>query len=267
MEEDTLIRFYRDPQTHEFLIAGSGQQHIEVIVSKLKKRYHTEVTLQAPKVPYRETIRAGVEARGRHKKQSGGHGQFGDCVIRIEPMPRGAGFEFVNDIFGGSVPKNYIPAIEKGIHEAAMRGYLAGYPVVDFRVVLKDGSYHDVDSNELSFRMAGRIAFRKCMEQARPAIIEPIMKVQIDAPESAAGVLMGDLNGRRGKVQGMESHRGSISLRAEVPMSEMLSYGADLTAMTQGLGSFSYGDGPLRSRSRRAAGEDHRRVDAASACG
>jgi elongation factor G len=238
MEEDTLIRFYRDPQTHEFLIAGSGQQHIEVIVSKLKKRYHTEVTLQAPKVPYRETIRSGVEARGRHKKQSGGHGQFGDCVIRMEPMPRGAGFEFVNDIFGGAVPKNYIPAIEKGIVEAALRGHLAGYPVVDFRVILKDGSYHDVDSNELSFRTAGRIAFRKCMEQARPAIIEPIMKVQIDAPESAAGTLMGDLNGRRGKVQGMESFRGTISLRAEVPMSEMLSYGADLTAMTQGLGSF-----------------------------
>jgi elongation factor G len=238
MEEDTLIRFYRDPQTHEFLIAGAGQQHIEVIVSKLKKRYHTEVTLQAPKVPYRETIRAGVEARGRHKKQSGGHGQFGDCVIRIEPLQRGAGFEFVNDIFGGAVPKNYIPAIEKGIQEAAQRGYLAGYPVVDFRVVLQDGSYHDVDSNELSFRMAGRIAFRKCMEQARPAIIEPVMKVQIDAPESAAGVLMGDLNGRRGKVQGMESWRGSITLRAEVPMAEMLTYGADLTAMTQGLGSF-----------------------------
>src|SRR5271155_1335051 len=238
MEEDTLIRFYRDPQTHEFLIAGSGQQHIEVIVSKLKKRYHTEVTLQAPKVPYRETIRAGVEARGRHKKQSGGHGQFGDCVIRIEPMPRGAGFEFVNDIFGGAIPRNFIPAVEKGIQEAASRGHLAGYPVVDFRVILQDGSYHDVDSNELSFRMAGRIAFRKCMEQARPAIIEPIMKVQIDAPESAAGTLMGDLNGRRGKVQGMESHRGSISLRAEVPMAEMLSYGADLTAMTQGLGSF-----------------------------
>ncbi len=238
MEEDTLIRFYRDPQTHEFLIAGAGQQHIEVIVSKLKKRYHTEVTLQAPKVPYRETIRAAVEARGRHKKQSGGHGQFGDCVIRIEPLPRGAGFEFVNDIFGGAVPKNYIPAIEKGIQEAALRGHLAGYPVVDFRVVLLDGSYHDVDSNEISFRMAGRLAFRKCMEQARPAIIEPVMKVQIDGPESVAGVLMGDLNGRRGKVQGMESWRGSISLRAEVPMAEMLTYGADLTAMTQGLGSF-----------------------------
>ena len=238
MEEDTLIRFYRDPQTHEFLIAGTGQQHIEVIVSKLKKRYHTEVTLQAPKVPYRETIRAAAEARGRHKKQSGGHGQFGDCVIRIEPLPRGAGFEFVNDIFGGAVPRNYIPAIEKGIQEAALRGYLAGYPVVDFRVILQDGSYHDVDSNELSFRMAGRIAFRKCIEQARPAILEPVMRVQVDAPESTAGTLMGDLNGRRGKVQGMESRRGSISLRAEVPMSEMLTYGADLTAMTQGLGSF-----------------------------
>jgi elongation factor G len=238
MEEDTLIRFYRDPQTHEFLIAGTGQQHIEVIVSKLKKRYHTEVTLQAPKVPYRETIRVAAEARGRHKKQSGGHGQFGDCVIRIEPLARGRGFEFVNDIFGGAVPKNFIPAIEKGIQEAAARGHLAGYPVVDYRVVLKDGSYHDVDSNELSFRMAGRIAFRKCMEQARPAIIEPIMRVEIDAPESAAGVLMGDLNGRRGKVQGMESRSGALTLRAEVPMAEMLTYGADLTAMTQGLGSF-----------------------------
>jgi len=238
MEEDTLIRFYRDPQTHEFLIAGTGQQHIEVIVSKLKKRYHTEVTLQAPKVPYRETIRVAAEARGRHKKQSGGHGQFGDCVIRIEPLPRGAGFEFVNDIFGGAVPRNFIPAIEKGIQEAASRGHLAGYPVVDYRVILKDGSYHDVDSNELSFRMAGRIAFRKCMEQARAAIIEPIMRVEIDAPESAAGVLMGDLNGRRGKVQGMESRSAALTLRAEVPMSEMLTYGADLTAMTQGLGSF-----------------------------
>jgi elongation factor G len=238
MEEDTLIRFYRDPQTHEFLIAGTGQQHIEVIVSKLRKRYHTEVTLQAPKVPYRETIRVGAEARGRHKKQSGGHGQFGDCVIKIEPLPRGSGFEFVNDIFGGAIPKNYIPAVEKGIHEAAQRGHLAGYPVVDFRVILKDGSYHEVDSNELSFRMAGRIAFRSCMQQARPAIIEPIMRVEIDAPETTAGTLMGDLNSRRGKVQGMETRAGSLTLRAEVPMSEMLSYGADLTAMTQGMGSF-----------------------------
>ncbi len=238
MEEDTLVRFYRDPQTQEFLIAGTGQQHVEVIVSKLKKRYHTEVTLKAPKVPYRETIRASAQAQGRHKKQSGGHGQFGDCVVRLEPLPRGAGFEFVDDIFGGAIPRNYIPAVEKGIQETAARGYLAGYPMVDFRATLLDGSYHDVDSNELSFRIAGRLAFRKCMDQARPAIIEPIMRVEIDAPDSTAGTLMGDLNSRRGKVQGMESHAGSLTLRAEVPLSEMLTYGADLTAMTQGLGTF-----------------------------
>ena len=238
MEEDTLVRFYRDPQTQEFLIAGTGQQHVEVIVSKLKKRYHTEVTLKAPKVPYRETIRATAQAQGRHKKQSGGHGQFGDCVIRLEPLPRGTGFEFVDDIFGGAIPRNYIPAVEKGIQETAVRGYLAGYPMVDFRATLLDGSYHDVDSNELSFRVAGRLAFRKCMAQARPAIIEPIMRVEIDAPDSTAGTLMGDLNSRRGKVQGMESHAGSLTLRAEVPLSEMLTYGADLTAMTQGLGTF-----------------------------
>jgi elongation factor G len=238
MEEDTLVRFYRDPQTQEFLIAGTGQQHVEVIVSKLKKRYHTDVVLKAPKVPYRETIRASAQAQGRHKKQSGGHGQFGDCVIRLEPLPRGAGFEFVDDIFGGAIPRNYIPAVEKGIQETAVRGFLAGYPIVDFRVTLLDGSYHDVDSNELSFRIAGRLAFRKCMAQARPAIIEPIMRVEIDAPDFTAGTLMGDLNSRRGKVQGMESHSGSLTLRAEVPLSEMLTYGADLTAMTQGLGTF-----------------------------
>src|SRR6185437_5756533 len=151
MEEDLLVRFFRDPQTNEFLIAGAGQPHIEAIVSRLRRRYHTEVTLNAPKVPYRETIRGRAEAQGRHKKQTGGHGQFGDCKIRIEPLERGAGFEFVNDIFGGAIPRNFIPAVEKGIQESAVRGYLAGYPVVDFRVTLYDGSYHDVDSNELSF--------------------------------------------------------------------------------------------------------------------
>src|ERR1700727_574667 len=161
MEEDGMLRFFRDPQTKEFLIAGTGQQHIEVIVSKLKKRYHTEVVLKAPKVPYRETIRGKADVQGRHKKQTGGHGQYGDCKIRMEPLPRGGEFEFVNDIFGGSIPKNYIPPVEKGIRDAAARGYLAGFPVVDFRVVLYDGAYHDVDSNDLSFQMAGRIAFNK----------------------------------------------------------------------------------------------------------
>ncbi|HWC20514.1 MAG TPA: elongation factor G [Terriglobales bacterium] len=239
MEEDQMVRFFRDAQTKEFLIAGTGQQHIEVIVSKLKKRYHTEVVLKAPKVPYRETIRGRADAHGRHKKQSGGHGQFGDCKIKMEPMQRGAGFEFVNDIFGGAIPKNFIPAVEKGIVEAAERGYLAGYPVVDFKVILYDGSYHEVDSNEISFKMAGRLAFRHAMEQAKPTLLEPIMQVEISIPDEFAGSIMGDLNSRRGRIQGMDNKGGTTVVKAEVPMAEMLSYGADLTSMTQGRGSFS----------------------------
>jgi len=238
MEEDLLIRFFRDPQTNEFLIAGAGQPHIETIVSRLKKRYHAEVTLKAPKVPYRETIRGRAEAQGRHKKQTGGHGQFGDCKIRMEPMPRGGGFEFENDVIGGAIPRNFIPAVEKGIVESAARGYLAGYPVVDFKVTVFDGSYHDVDSNEMSFKMAGRIAFRKCMELCKPCLLEPVMKVEIEAPDEFAGTLMGDLNSRRGRVQGMESKGRTTVINAEVPMAEMLAYGSLLTSMTQGKGSY-----------------------------
>ena len=239
MEEDQMVRFFRDEQTKEFLIAGTGQQHIEVIVSKLKKRYHTEVVLKAPKVPYRETIRGRADAHGRHKKQSGGHGQFGDCKIKMEPLARGAGFEFVNDIFDGAIPKNFIPAVEKGIIETAARGFLAGYPVVDFKVTLYDGSYHDVDSNELSFKMAGRLAFRQGMEQAKPTLLEPIMHVDISIPDEFAGSIMGDLNSRRGRIQGMDNKGGTTVVKAEVPMAEMLTYGVDLTSMTQGRGSFS----------------------------
>jgi elongation factor G len=239
MEEDLMLRFFRDEQTKEFLIAGTGQQHIEVVVSRLKKRYNTEVILKAPKVPYRETIRGNADVQGRHKKQTGGHGQFGDCRIKMEPMPRGSNFEFVNDIFGGAIPKNYIPAVEKGIHEAAARGYLAGYPVVDFRVILYDGSYHEVDSSELSFKLAARIAFKKAMEVAKPTLLEPIMKVEITVPDEFAGTIMGDLNSRRGRIQGMDNKGGQTLIRAEVPMAEMLTYGADLTSMTQGRGSFS----------------------------
>jgi elongation factor G len=239
MEEDPMLRFFRDEQTKEFLIAGTGQQHIEVIVSKLKKRYHTEVVLKAPKVPYRETIRGRADVQGRHKKQSGGHGQYGDCKIKMEPLPRGGNFEFVNDIFGGSIPKNFIPAVEKGIVEAAQRGYLAGFPVVDFRVTLYDGSYHDVDSNELSFKTAGRIAFKKAMEQAKPTLLEPIMKAEITVPDEFAGSIMGDLNSRRGRIQGMDNKGGKTVVKAEVPMSEMLTYGVELTSMTQGRGTFN----------------------------
>jgi len=239
MEEDAMLRLFRDPQTKEFLIAGTGQQHIEVVVAKLKKRYHTEVVLKAPKVPYRETIRGKADVQGRHKKQTGGHGQYGDCKIKMEPLPRGGQFEFVNDIFGGAIPKNYIPAIEKGIKDAAARGHLAGFPVVDFRVILYDGSYHDVDSNDMSFQMAGRIAFRKAMEQAKPTILEPIMAVEITVPDDFAGSIMGDLNSRRGRIQGMDNKGGNTVIKAEVPMSEMLTYGVELTSMTQGRGSFS----------------------------
>ncbi len=241
MEEDAMLRFFRDPQTKEFLIAGTGQQHIEVVVSKMKKRYHAEVVLKAPKVPYRETIRGKADVQGRHKKQTGGHGQYGDCKIKMEPLPKNSEveFEFVNDIFGGAIPRNFIPAVEKGIKDAAARGYLAGFPVVNFRAILYDGSYHDVDSNDLSFQMAGRIAFRKAMEAARPTLLEPVMHSEISIPDEFAGTIMGDLNSRRGRIQGMDNKSGNTIVKAEVPMAEMLTYGADLTSMTQGRGSFT----------------------------
>jgi len=239
LEEDPSLRFYRDPQTKEFLLAGSGQQQVEVAVSKLNKRYGVQVELRAPKIPYRETIRAKADAHGRHKKQTGGHGQFGDCKIRIEPLPRGQGFEFINNIFGGAIPKQFIPAVEKGILEAAEEGYLAGYPVVDFRVELYDGAYHEVDSNELSFKLAARKAFRAAMEKAQPALLEPIMNVEIHVPAEFGGDIMGDINARRGRVTGMEVKGSTQIIRAQVPMAEMLTYQNDLTSMTQARGSFT----------------------------
>src|SRR3984957_11802192 len=238
MEEDPMGRFFCDPQTNEFLVAGAGQQHIEAVVAKLKRRYHTDVTLKAPKIPYLETVRGRAEAQGRYKKQTGGHGQYGDCKIRMEALPRGGGVVFANDIFGGAIPRQYVPAVEKGIRESAARGFLAGYPVVDLKITVFDGSYHDVDSSEMSFKMAARLAFRKCMEQAKPALLEPIMRVEIEAPDEFAGALLGDLNGRRGRVQGMDSGPLGTVIRAEVPMAEVLSYGISLTSMTQGRGSF-----------------------------
>jgi len=239
LEEDQSLRFFRDPQTKEFLLGGSGQQHVEIVVSRLKRRYGVDVALKAPKIPYRETIRGKADVQGRHKKQTGGHGQFGDCWIRMEPLPRGAQFEFVNEIFGGSIPKNYIPAVEKGIIETAQNGFLAGYPMVDFRVVLYDGSYHDVDSSELSFKLAARKAFKNAMAEAKPALLEPIMNVEIQAPVEYAGDLMGDLNSRRGRVAGMDTKGSTQIIRAKVPMAEMLNYQNDLTSMTQGRASFT----------------------------
>ena len=238
-EEDRMLRFSRDPQTKEFLISGAGQQHVEVAVSKLKRRYNVEVTLKAPKVPYRETIRGKAEAQGKYKRQTGGHGQYGDCKIRMEPMPRGGSFEFVNDIFGGSIPKNYIPAVEKGIRDAAEKGFLAGFPVVDFKVSLYDGSYHDVDSSDLAFQIAGSFAFKKCMEQAKPCLLEPVMRVEITVPDNFSGDIMGNLNSRRGRIQGMDPRGGSSVITAHVPLAEMLTYASDLTSMTQGRGNYT----------------------------
>lgn len=237
-EEDGAIRYARDPQTHELLLSGQGQMHIEVTVAKLKRRFGVEVNLKPPRVPYRETITMRVDAHGRHKKQTGGHGQFGDCKIRMEPLPRGSEFEFVDEVFGGSIPRQYIPAVEKGIQESRLRGYLAGYPVVDFRVVLVDGQYHDVDSNELSFKTAAWLAFKDGMSRAHPTLLEPIMTVEVYAPSDHAGDLMGDLNGRRGRISGMEARGHMTAIKAQVPMAEMLSYEQHLTSVTGGRGSY-----------------------------
>jgi elongation factor G len=237
-EEDPTINYTRDAQTKELLLAGQGQSHIEVTVAKLKRRFGVEVNLKLPRIPYRETITTATEAHGRHKKQTGGHGQFGDCKVKFEPLPRGADFEFVNDIFGGSIPRQFVPAIEKGIQDARLRGFLAGYPMVDFRASVFDGSYHAVDSSEMSFKMAGSLAFKDGMSRARPTLLEPIMDVEVYAPSDYAGDLMGDLNSRRGRIGGMDTRGASTVIRAKVPMSEMLTYEQHLTSATGGRGSY-----------------------------
>lgn len=238
-EEDPTIRTDRDPRTHEQLISGQGQMHLEVTVAKLKRRFGVDVTLKLPRIPYLETITASTEAHGRHKKQTGGHGQFGDCKIRVEPLPRGADFQFADDIFGGSIPRQFVPAVEKGIQEARLRGFLAGFPLVDFKATVFDGSFHPVDSNELSFKMAGSLALRDAMTRAKPVLLEPIMQVEVHAPNEFAGDLMGDLNGRRGRISGMEARGHATVIKAQVPMAEMLTYEQHLTSATGGRGSYS----------------------------
>lgn len=238
LEEDPSLHFDRDAQTKEFILSGSGQLHIETVVDKLKNRYHVEVALHPPKVPYKETITSQVEVQGRHKKQSGGRGQFGDCKCIFEPLERSGGFEFVDKIFGGAIPQNFRPAIEKGIVEAAQSGAVAGYPLVDFKVTLIDGSYHAVDSDEHSFRAAGRKAFRNAMEKARPTLLEPVMDVEVFCPQEVSGDIMGDLNSRRGRVQGMETRGKQQVIKAQVPLSEMLDYQSKLNSVTQARGSY-----------------------------
>lgn len=239
LEEDPALHFDRDAQTKEFLLSGTGQIHVETVIDKLKKRYGVEVTLHPPKVPYKETITQKAEVQGRHKKQTGGRGQFGDCKVIFEPLPRGGGFVFEDKIFGGSVPQNFRPAIEKGIIDAAATGAVAGYPMVDFKAVLIDGSYHAVDSDEHSFRAAGRKAFRAAIEKVRPTLLEPIMDVEVISPQEYSGDIMGDLNSRRGRVQGMEASSGNQQkIKAQVPMAEMLDYQSKLNSITAARGSY-----------------------------
>jgi elongation factor G len=238
MDEDIALHAGRDPESHDHLVSGNGQLHIEIAVAKLHHRYHVDVLLHPPKVPYRETILKVADGHGRHKKQSGGRGQFADCKIKVEPLPRGEDFGFHDEIFGGAIPINYRPAVEKGIQEARRRGYLAGYPMVDFKVRLLDGQYHDVDSSEMAFKIAGSLAFKDAMLAARPTILEPVMKVDITTTEEFTGDIMGDLSHRRGRPQGMDADNGSQVIKALVPMSEMLDYDRILRAMTQGRSSF-----------------------------
>ncbi|MFN7944602.1 MAG: elongation factor G [Blastocatellia bacterium] len=238
LEEDPQLHYIRNAETKEFELGGSSQQHIEAVVAKLKNRYHVEVTLHQPKVPYRETIKARVEVQGRHKKQSGGRGQFGDCKCIFEPLPRGSGFDFVDKIFGGAIPQQWRPAVEKGIKDAAARGALAGYPLIDFKVELIDGSYHTVDSDDLSFQMAGRKAFKNMIEKAHPVLLEPIMHVEVIAPQEYSGDIMGDLNSRRGRIQGMDSKGNNQIIKAQVPMSEMLTYPQTLNSITSARGEY-----------------------------
>ncbi len=239
LEEDITLKLSRDPESGCILLAGMGQLHIELSVEKAKRRYKTEILLQTPKVPYRETVRGKCQVQGRHKKQSGGRGQFGDCWIEMEALPRGSGYEFEDAIVGGAIPRTYIPAIDKGIQEAAMRGSLAGCQVVDFRVKLYDGSYHNVDSSEMAFKIAGSVAFKKALETLKPVLLEPIVLISVSIPDENMGDVIGDLSSRRGKVLGSDSAAGITEIKAHVPMSEVLRYAPDLRSMTGGQGVFT----------------------------
>lgn len=239
LEEDLALNFSRDPQTKEFLLSGTGQVHIEVAVTKLKKRYNVEVALHPPKVAYLETLKGRAEIVGRHKKQSGGRGQFGEATVVFEGLPRGGGFEFVDKIFGGAIPANWRPAVEKGIKEAAAQGAIAGYPVIDFKVELIDGKYHSVDSDDLSFQIAGRKAFRAAKDKMKAVLLEPVMNVEITVPQEASGDILGDINSRRGRVSGMDSKGTQAVVKAQVPLSEMLSYQSTLNSITGARGSYT----------------------------
>ena len=239
IEEDPTLRFRKDPQTNEFILAGMGETHVEVAVEKLKRVYGVEVELRTQKIAYFETLKGKSEAQGKHRKQTGGRGQYGDCWIRLEPQPRGKGFEYVDGIVGGSIPRQYIPAVEKGIVERMSKGVIAGYPMVDVKATVFDGSFHNVDSSEMAFKIAGSLAFRKAALAARPVLLEPIAEMEVVIPEENVGDIIGDLNGRRGRVLGVDALGKSQVVRCQVPLAEVLRYSSDLRSITSGRGQFT----------------------------
>jgi elongation factor G len=238
-EEDPTLHSHYDPETKQLLVSGVGQMHVEVTVERMKRKYNVDVNLLPPRVPYRETVKGRSEVQGKYKKQTGGRGQYGDVWLRLEPLQRSAGFEFVDDIFGGAVPRNYIPSVEKGVRDCMKRGILAGYPVVDLRVTLYDGSYHEVDSSDMAFQIAGSMALQKGFMEAQPILLEPIMNVEVNCPSDLAGDVIGDINARRGRISGMEPTGETAVVRAQVPMAEMLNYEPSLRSMTGGRGGYS----------------------------
>jgi elongation factor G len=241
LEEDSALKFTRDEEAKEMLLSGMGQVHLEITLQKLKRKFGVEVLMKSPKIPYRETIKTSAKVQGKYKKQSGGRGQYGDCWIEIKPMQRGSGYEFIDKIVGGAIPRQYIPAVDKGIKGAIKEGIYAGYPMVDVQVTLYDGSYHNVDSSEMAFKIAGSMAIKKAVAEAKPALLEPVMKVEVTIPEEALGTVIGDLNTRRGKVQGMDQVGANQKVTAMVPMAEMLTYANQLHSMTAGRGMYSMG--------------------------
>jgi elongation factor G len=238
-EEDPTVHYHFDPETKQLLVSGVGSMHVEMVVERMKRKYNVDVLLLPPRIPYKETVKGRAEGQGKYKKQTGGRGQYGDTWLRVEPMPRGGGFEFVDDIFGGAVPRNFIPSVEKGVRDCLKRGILAGYPVVDLKVTLYDGSYHDVDSSDMAFQIAASMGLQKVFMEAHPVLLEPIMNVEVTCPSENAGDVIGDLNSRRGRINGMEPAGEVAIVRASVPMSEMLTYESTLRSMTGGRGGYA----------------------------
>ncbi len=238
-EEDPTVHYHYDPETKQLLVSGVGNLHVEVVVERMKRKYNVDVNLLPPRIPYKETVRGRAEAQGKYKKQTGGRGQYGDVWLRVEPLPRGGGFEFVDEIFGGAVPRQYIPSVEKGVRDCMKRGILAGYPVVDLKVTLYDGSYHEVDSSDMAFQIAASLGLQKAFLEAHPVLLEPVMNVEVTCPSETTGEVIGDLNARRGRIVGMEPAGETAVVRAQVPMGEMLAYEPGLRSMTGGRGGYS----------------------------